>query len=154
MNKNNYDARILQNVKEIRDLVDDLPIWKKHRIINRLQKISSLSRRPYMRGDSRQLSLDLPEGPEANEQTQLQIGDRYIAKKAIYEAMLGGRKVSLEDSRHFRVSEMHTQIHCIREDIKKKDLPVVLHSRWRETGLLGKRIKEYWLEPKEGGVQC
>ena len=37
-------------------------------------------------------------------QTSRQIADRYIAKKAIFEAMLQGRKISLLDSVEFEVS--------------------------------------------------
>ena len=55
--------------------------------------------------------------------TSQQIADRYNAKKAIFEAMTQGRKVSFLDSREFEVSEMHTIICKIRKDIDSKSLP-------------------------------
>ena len=81
-----------------------------------------------------------------NQQTQRQIADRYIAKKAIFEAMMNGRKISFLDSAEFEVSEMHTQMHCIRQDIEDKKLPWVLKDEWMEFGKHGKRCKRYWLE--------
>ena len=81
-------------------------------------------------------------------QTQRQIADRYIAKKAIFEAMLQGRKISLLDSVEFEVSQMHTQISSIRKDIEDKNLPWVLKDEWMEFGNHGKKCKRYWLENK------
>ena len=81
-------------------------------------------------------------------QTQRQIADRYNAKKAIFEAMLGGRKISLLDSVEFEVSQMHTTICYIRHEIEKKDLPWVLKDEWMEFGKHRKKCKRYWLESK------
>ena len=78
--------------------------------------------------------------------TQKQIADRYIAKKAIFEAMVKGRRISFLDSAEFEVSEMHTQMHCIRQDIADKNLPYVLKDEWMEFGKHGKRCKRYWIE--------
>lgn len=77
-------------------------------------------------------------------QTNEQIAQRYIAKKAILSALIAGRKISLLDSLEFKVSEMHTQICSIRQDIERKNLPFVMNSKWIEKN--GKRLKEYWLE--------
>lgn len=81
-------------------------------------------------------------------QTNKQIADRYIAKKAIFDAMMNGRKISFLDSAEFEVSEMHTQMHCIRQDIEDKKLPVELKDEWMEFGKHGKKCKRYWLEAK------
>ena len=78
--------------------------------------------------------------------TSQQIADRYNAKKAIFEAMTQGRKVSFLDSREFEVSEMHTIICKIRKDIDSKSLPWELKDQWISFGRHGKRCKEYWLE--------
>lgn len=78
------------------------------------------------------------------EQTREQIKARYIAKQAIFNAMMNGRHISLLDSVEFMVSEMHTQICTIRQDIEKKNLPVSMKSQWFERN--GKRMKEYWIE--------
>lgn len=94
-------------------------------------------------------SITAPREDVESQMTNRQIADRYIAKKAIFEALAKGRHISFLDSREFKVSEMHTQMHCIRTDIADKRLPYVLKSKWREAGLAGKRCKEYWLEDKE-----
>lgn len=77
-----------------------------------------------------------------------QIKDRYIAKKAIFNAMKDGRHISLLDSREFEVSQMHTQITFIRNEIREKNLPYVLRDEWIPFGTHGKRCKSYWLEHK------
>ena len=81
-------------------------------------------------------------------QTQRQIADRYIAKKAIFDAMMNGRRISFLDSAEFEVSEMHTQMHCIRQDIEDKKLPYILKDEWMVFGKHGKKCKRYWLESK------
>ena len=83
-----------------------------------------------------------------DKQTQKQVADRYIAKQAIFNAMMNGRKISLIDSREFEVSQMHTTICYIRKDIEEKNLPVVMKDEWIEFGTHGKRCKRYWLEAK------
>ena len=85
---------------------------------------------------------------KGNQQTQRQIADRYIAKKAIFDAMMNGRRISFLDSAEFEVSEMHTQMHCIRQDIEDIHLLVVLKDEWIEFGKHGKKCKRYWLEAR------
>lgn len=79
-------------------------------------------------------------------QSAKQIIDRYNAKRAIFNAMVAGRRISLLNSEEFMVSQMHTQICSIRRDIQKKNLPYVMRDRWVEMGSSNKNIKEYWLE--------
>lgn len=75
-----------------------------------------------------------------------QIADRYNAKKAIFQAMTKGRRISILDSSEFMVAEMHTTICKIRKDIEDKNLPWEMRDQWVEP--YGKRFKEYWLEAK------
>lgn len=82
--------------------------------------------------------------------TSRQIADRYIAKKAVFDAMCNGRRISFLDSREFEVSEMHTTIHFIRREIEDKKLPFELKDRWITFGKHNKRCKEYWLERRNG----
>lgn len=82
-------------------------------------------------------------------QTNKQIADRYIAKKAIFQAMVEGRRISFLDAHEFEVSEMHTQMHCIRKDIEDHNLPYILKDEWMEFGKHGKKCKKYWLEAKQ-----
>lgn len=109
------------------------PPGKGHQIANRCSKINLLIRK----------SKDM--NTEDNFTSQ-QIADRYNAKKAVFEAMTQGRKVSFLDSREFEVSEMHTIICKIRKDIDSKSLPWELKDQWISFGRHGKRCKEYWLE--------
>lgn len=85
--------------------------------------------------------------------TAEQVEARYVAKKAIFDAMTGGRHITFLDSHEFKCSEMHTQMHCIRRDIELLDLPYVLHADWTTFGNSGKRCKVYWLEEKKEGAQ-
>lgn len=120
---------------EIKTLTSDLPPGKRNQISNRCDKISSTIRKMKVMNTE-------------DHQTQRQIADRYIAKKAIFDAMMNGRKISFLDSAEFEVSEMHTQMHCIRQDIEDKKLPYVLKDEWMAFGKHGKRCKRYWLEAK------
>ena len=81
-------------------------------------------------------------------QTQKQIIDRYNAKKAIFDAMMNGRRITMFDSQEFAVSQMHTMICFIRKDIERKKLPWVMKDEWVDFACTTKKCKRYWLEPK------
>lgn len=133
--KPKYNETIRKVLMEIKSISSDLPQGKRNQISNRCDKISSTIKKMKIMNTE-------------DHQTQRQIADRYIAKKAIFEAMLGGRKISLLDSVEFEVSQMHTQISSIRKDIEDKNLPWVLKDEWMEFGNHGKKCKRYWLENK------
>lgn len=133
--KPKYNETIRKVLLEIKSLTSDLPQGRRNQISNRCDQISlTIKKMKVMTTE--------------DHQTQRQIADRYIAKKAIFEAMLGGRKVSLLDSVEFEVSQMHTQISSIRKEIEDKNLPWVLKDEWMEFGNHGKKCKRYWLENK------
>lgn len=134
--KPKYDETIWRVLTEIKDLSKDLPQGKRNQISNRCDKISSTIKKMKVMNTSE------------SKQTQRQIADRYIAKKAIFDAMVNGRRISFLDSAEFEVSEMHTQMHCIRREIEDKNLPVVLKDDWMEFGRHGKKCKVYWLEAR------
>ena len=134
--KPKYNETIWKVLAEIKDLSRELPQGKRNQISNRCDKISSTIKKMKVMNTSE------------TKQTQRQIADRYIAKKAIFDAMMNGRRISFLDSAEFEVSEMHTQMHCIRQDIEDKNLPVVLKDEWMEFGKHGKKCKRYWLEAK------
>ena len=128
-----YTETMLRMTREIKKLARDLPPGKGHQIMNRCSKINLLIRKSkYMNTE--------------DNFTSQQIADRYNAKKAVFEAMCKGRKVSFLDSREFDVSQFHTTICKIRKDIDSKSLPWDLKGRWITFGKHGKRCKEYWLE--------
>ena len=128
-----YTETMLRITREIQALAKDLPPGKGHQIANRCSKINVLIRK------SKDMDTE-------DHFTSQQIADRYNAKKAVFEAMCQGRKVSCMDSREFEVSEFHTTICKIRQDIDSKSLPWDLKDRWITFGKHGKRCKEYWLE--------
>lgn len=130
--------QIYKLLTEVKDLSRGLPIGQRNRIINKCNKVVSFIRKQP------QNDKDMSE-----EYTQQQIADRYIANQAIMNALISGRKITLLDSAEFGVSEMHTQMHCIRAKIEKHSLPYKLQSRWVEIGKFRKKCKEYWIESNE-----
>ena len=128
-----YTETMLRLTREIQALAKDLPPGKGHQIANRCSKLNVIIKK------IKDMNTD-------DNFTSQQIADRYNAKKAVFEAMCQGRKVSCLDSREFEVSEFHTTICKIRQDIDSKSLPWDLKGRWITFGKHGKRCKEYWLE--------
>ena len=124
---------ILRIAREIQEIAKGLAPGKRHQIQNRCSRISVLTRK-------------IKDMNTEDNFTSQQIADRYNAKQAVFEAMCQGRKVSCMDSREFEVSEFHTTICKIRQDIDSKSLPWDLKDRWITFGKHGKRCKEYWLE--------
>ena len=131
--KAKHTDNILRLAREIQEIAKGLAPGKRHQIMNRCSRINVLTRKTK--------DMDTEDNF-----TSQQIADRYNAKKAVFEAMLQGRKVSFLDSREFEVSEFHTTICKIRKDIDTKSLPWELKDRWISFGKYGKRCKEYWLE--------
>lgn len=131
--KANHTDNILRLAREIQEIAKGLAPGKRHQIQNRCSRISVITRK----------TKDM--NTEDNFTSQ-QIAERYNAKKAVFEAMCQGRKVSCLDSREFEVSEFHTTICKIRQDIDSKSLPWDLKDRWITFGKHRKRCKEYWLE--------
>lgn len=128
-----YTETMLRLTREIQALAKDLPPGKGHQIANRCSKINVIIKK-------------IKDMNTEDNFTSQQIADRYNAKQAVFEAMCQGRKVSCLDSREFEVSEFHTTICKIRQDIDSKSLPWDLKDRWITFGKYGKRCKEYWLE--------
>lgn len=131
--KANHTDNILRLAREIQEIAKGLAPGKRHQIQNRCSKINVIIKK------IKDMNTD-------DNFTSQQIADRYNAKKAVFEAMCQGRKVSCLDSREFEVSEFHTTICKIRQDIDSKSLPWDLKDRWITFGKHGKRCKEYWLE--------
>lgn len=71
--------------------------------------------------------------------------DRYIATKAILNALKDGRQLSQLDCEEFKVEDMRSVISHLRPKFQDThDLQFV----WITTPVLGRRIKLYWLTPK------
>lgn len=68
--------------------------------------------------------------------------NKYNARKAIFEALTGGRKLSQMDCREFEVEDMRTPISHMKDKIDNAGY--ALNSQWIKTPK-GRRIKEYWV---------
>ena len=146
-----YDAKIEDAVRQIRAAVKDLPKGDRLLIENKLDRISSQTKRAIRRGAWK------PDEPvsESYTPTNAQIADRYNAQKAVMQAMIGGRKISFLDSKEFEVSQMHTTITKIRKRIEEKKLPYILCDENFTFGVNNaKRGKRYWMIPKEEDGLC
>ena len=71
---------------------------------------------------------------------------KYIAKKAILEALLNGRHLSQMDCREFQVEDMRTNICHLKDRFPDTH---ILRKEWIVTPVRKARIKSYWLEKKQ-----
>lgn len=69
---------------------------------------------------------------------------KYIAKRAIFAALLKGRHLSQMDCREFEVEDMRTPISHMKDQITLAGY--TLHSKNIKTPK-GRTIKEYWAIP-------
>lgn len=71
--------------------------------------------------------------------------DRYIATKAILNALKEGRQLSQLDCEEFKVEDMRTIVSHLRPKFEDThDLNFI----WITTPVMNRRIKLYWLTPK------
>lgn len=147
-----YDKRISDAVRKIRGAIKDLPAGERLYIENQLNQIGSQVKKGIRRGAY--VPAEEPETATGYAPTSRQIADRYNAKKAVFEAMLGGRKINFFDSAEFKVSQMHTIICRIRKEIRRKNLPYTLCDEVFTFGPKNKRGKNYWIIRKEEDGIC
>lgn len=139
------EKRMREEIDGIRKIADLLPTGKRHALINKLGKLSSLAVKAQAIADAH---LYTPTHAGYDARTTDDLAAQAEAKKAVFEAMKAGRKVSLRDGREFHHSQMHTVICKIRQDIWRKDLPWEMCDEWvRPEGT--RPFKQYWLIPKE-----
>lgn len=142
-----YDKRIDEAIREIRGVITNFPAGERLYIERKLDKISTQVKRGIRRGAI--VPAEAPEHAATYVPTSQQIADRYNARKAVFEAMLGGRKINFRDGQEFHVSQMHTTICNIRKDIERRGLPYILCDEVFHFGPKNKTAKNYWLIPKE-----
>ena len=137
------DKRVKEQTDSIRNRVlksKTLNDGDRNAILNRLEDIEAWARKAgaqLERGHYRTAAYDA--------RTNEDIAAQARCKKAVFEAMLGGRHVDLRNSKEFRIAEMHTAIHQIRRDIERKHPDLVLCDEWLR--LEGSRpFKSYWIE--------
>ena len=71
---------------------------------------------------------------------------KYIATKAILQALLDGRHLSQMDCREFQIEDMRTPVCHLRPRFEATH---ELKTKWIVTPVRNARIKEYWLEKRE-----
>lgn len=150
MQKMRFEKRILEEVDGLRKLAAFLPSGKANALLNKCDRITLLSRKAQALVDAPVGSLfPQPMAQRRYEPTNEDIKARYCARKAIFQALMAGRVISLEDSAEFRVSQMHTQMAGIRREIQDKGLPYVLCAREKRPDPSRRGFNEYYLIPKD-----
>ena len=71
---------------------------------------------------------------------------KYIATRAILEALYAGRHLSQMDCREFQIEDMRTPVCHLKPRFEATH---ELKSKWIVTPVRNARIKEYWLEKRE-----
>lgn len=143
------ESKITEETASIRKIAALLPPGKGRALLNKLDKIDILAKKGQAVIDTPQGWLFPCETHAGVIDTNEDIAARYNAKKAIFDAMTRGRKVSLEDEEYFRTREMHTQICVIRKEIATKGLPWILCDEEVRPDPKRRGYKRYWLIPKE-----
>lgn len=143
------DKRISEELEGIKKLAQFLPPGKANALLNKCAKIGSYARKGQALIDAPVGCLFPQETHAGTIDTNEDIAARYNAKKAVFEAMCRGRRVSLENEDEFRTREMHTTICYIRKDIKRKNLPWILCDQEIRPDPSRRGYKQWWLIPKE-----
>lgn len=139
------EKRINEELEGLRKIAAALPTKQRHALINHCGKLAGYAKKAQAIADAH---LYTPTHAGYDARTTDDLAAQAEAKKAVFEAMKAGRKVSLRDGREFHHSQMHTVICKIRQDIDRKDLPWEMCDEWvRPEGT--RPFKQYWLIPKE-----
>lgn len=77
--------------------------------------------------------------------TQDDIAAQAKRQSGVLAALIQGRSISLEDSREFEVSQMHTVICRIRRRIERENMPYVLCDEWIRPEGDRRPYKRYWI---------
>lgn len=143
------EKRITEELDGIRKLAALLPPGKANALINKCNKISGYARKAQGMVDAPVgVLFPRPVHADYDARTQEDMAAQAKCKEAVFQAMKAGRKISIDNSREFKVGEMHTVVCCIRKDIDRKDLPWIMCDEW--VRLAGRRpFKNYWLIPKD-----
>ena len=118
------EKRITEELDGIRKLAALLPPGKANALINKCNKISGYARKAQGMADAPVgVLFPRPVHADYDARTQEDMAAQAKCKEAVFQAMKAGRKISIDNSREFKVGEMHNVVCCIRKDIDRKDLP-------------------------------
>lgn len=144
----NIERRCKEETDSIRNRVQKsktMTPGEKNAILNRLAAIDQWSKKIA----KQQLTPALPPRPY-DARTTDDITAQMRAKKAVFAALMAGRRVDLTMAAEFQVSQMHTAIAQIRRDIKRKHPELILCDEWLRPSNGFRPYKQYWLVQKEG----
>ncbi len=147
------ERRIAEELDGIRKLAELLPAGKARYLINRCGQIGIYARKAQAIADAKLRTIPAPKETAGDITTAEDIAARYNAKRAVFEAMCRGRRVSLENEDEFRTREMHTIICFIRKDIREKGLPWVLCDQEIRPDPTRRGYKQWWLIPKNENTE-
>ena len=144
------DKRINEEVAGLRKLAAYLPAGKARALLNKCGKIERYASKAQAMVDAPTGSLfPSPEALPKYEPTNEDIAARESRNKAIFAALLAGRRISLENAAEFKVSQMHTQIAVIRRKIEDQRLPYTLCAQEKRPDPKRRGYNEYYLIPKD-----
>lgn len=138
----NYANRADKELAHIRKAVEGLPLFLRHRIINRCDKLAILYRNQQRRI------------PEADNRTPAQQADQVAAQyntaRAILAALIAGRVLSQRDSREFKTTAFHSRMCDVRRILSRQFPEYTLCSRFTDAERTdaGRPYKLYWLETR------
>lgn len=145
MNVLKLEKRTGERTDSIRRRIErlGLPAGERRAILGQLEQIDLIARKA-----GKQLATAHRRGPVTNAlydaRTEDDMAAQAEARKAVFQAMMAGRRVSLKDSREFRASQMHTVVCKIRQDISRKGLQLAMCDEWvRPEG--ERPYKQYWI---------
>ena len=144
----NIERRCKEETDSIRNWVQKsktMTPGEKNAILNRLAALDQWSKKvakQQLTAHYRHASYDA--------RTNDDIAAQMRAKKAVFAALMAGRRVDLTMAAEFHVSQMHTAIAQIRRDISSKHLDLILCDEWLRPDDGRRPYKQYWLVQKEG----
>lgn len=142
------EKRISEELDGLRKLAAFLPAGKANALLNKCARIGQYASKAQAMVDSPVGTLFPASHAAYDARTQDDIAQQAKAKKAVFQALCGGRKIDLTNGPEFRVSQMHTTITQIRRDIERKHPDLVLCDEWVRPE--GKRpYKRYWITKKQ-----
>lgn len=142
------EKRIAEELDGLRKLAAFLPKGKVNSLQNKCAKIYSYARKAQAMVDSPVYRITASQSAFYDARTEDDMVSQAKCQKAVFNALLGGRKIDLRNAAEFRVSQMHTTIAKIRRDIYRQHPELTLCDEWiRPEGT--RPYKRYWIIKNE-----
>ena len=148
------DKRIAEEVAGLRKLAAFLPDGKARALLNKCNKLESYGRKAQAIMDAPVGSL-FPKPTRANYDARddEDIANTYAQRKKMWEALLAGRRISIQDADKFgHTRAFASRISEIRSEIRDQNKPYVLCDEWVFPDGGRSKYKRYWLIDKEAAV--